>query len=88
MATVIQIMALSNEELDWVARHLGHDITVHREFYRLQESTLELAKVSKLLIAAEKGEVNINAGASLSQMEVELDPIEGMHVYKYELIFG
>ena len=87
MATVIQLMALSNEELDWVARYLGH-ITVHREFYRLQESTLELAKVSKLLIAAEKGEVNINAGASLSQMEVELDPIEGMHVYKYELIFG
>ena len=34
---------------------LGHDIQIHREFYRLPESTLELAKVSKILIAMEKG---------------------------------
>ena len=28
---------------------MGHDIRVHREYYRLHESTLELAKVSKKL---------------------------------------
>lgn len=77
VATVMQIMSLSDEELDWVAIHLGHDIRVHRDFYRLQESTLELAKVSKLLLAAEKGEVHKNAGTSLTDMKLQLNPTEG-----------
>lgn len=41
--------------MDQIATFLGHDIRVRREFYRLPESTLQLAKVSKLLIAMEKG---------------------------------
>lgn len=53
VATVSQIIALEDNELDWLARHLGHDIKVHREYYRLQDSTLELAKVSKLLMAVD-----------------------------------
>ena len=31
VATVSQIIDLQENELDWLARHLGHDITVHRE---------------------------------------------------------
>lgn len=32
MATAIQI--LNRGEMDWVAKHLGHDIQIHRKFYR------------------------------------------------------
>ena len=46
VATVSQVLDLQEKELDWLARHMGHDIRVHREYYRLHESTLELAKVS------------------------------------------
>ena len=53
VATVSQIIALEDNKLDWLARHIGHGIKVHREYYRLQDSTLELAKVSKLLMAVD-----------------------------------
>ena len=49
VATVSQVLDLQEKELDWLARHMGHDVRVHREYYRLHESTLELAKVSKIL---------------------------------------
>ena len=41
VATVSQILDLQENELDWLARHLGHDISVHREYYRLHESTID-----------------------------------------------
>jgi len=46
-----QFLNLKNNELDSLAKFLGHDINVHREFYRLPQNTIELAKVSKLLLA-------------------------------------
>ncbi|MBM3937987.1 MAG: hypothetical protein FJ333_04940 [Sphingomonadales bacterium] len=57
LATTVQVMNLAENEIDWLARHLGHDVRVHRDFYRQHESTVELAKISKLLIKSEKGEV-------------------------------
>jgi hypothetical protein len=62
-------MNLAENESDWLARHLGHDIKVHREFYRLHESTVELAKVSKLLIASETGETHKFKGLSLDEIQ-------------------
>ena len=70
VATVCQIVDMTNSELDWLANHLGHDISVHREFYRLQESTLELAKVSKLLIAVDEGKASQFAGKKLDEIEL------------------
>ncbi|XP_045069612.1 uncharacterized protein LOC121559117 isoform X5 [Coregonus clupeaformis] len=56
--------------MDQLATFLGHDIRVHREFYRLPESTLQLAKVSKLLIAIEKGRLPYLQGKGLDDIEV------------------
>ena len=71
VATVTQIVSLEKEELEWVADHLGHNIEVHRSFYRLQESTLEVSKVSKLLLAIESGNTNTIAGKKLSDITIE-----------------
>lgn len=73
IATVCQLFNLSENEYDWLARHLGHDIRVHREFYRLHESAVELIKVSRILLAVEKGNVNKFKGKSLD--EINLDGI-------------
>jgi len=73
VATLSQLMDLKSNELDWLARHLGHDINVHREFYRLQHSSLELAKVSRMLIAVDEGNATEFAGKSLH--EIKLDDI-------------
>ncbi|OWF47266.1 hypothetical protein KP79_PYT26191 [Mizuhopecten yessoensis] len=72
VATVYQVIGLgSNNELKWLANHMEHTITVHRQFYRLQEQTLELAKVSKLLVAVDNGTCHKYAGKSLDQITLE-----------------
>ncbi|XP_050519515.1 uncharacterized protein LOC126893411 [Diabrotica virgifera virgifera] len=62
---------MSENQYDWLARHLGHDIKVHRDFYRMHESAIELTKVSRLLIAVDKGEVNKFAGKSIDEIEIK-----------------
>nr|XP_023028017.1 uncharacterized protein LOC111516064 [Leptinotarsa decemlineata] len=55
VATVVQVFDLKESESDWLARHLGHDIRIHRDFYRLHESAVELTKVSRILLAVDSG---------------------------------
>ena len=38
VVTVSPLLDLQEKELDGLARHIGHDIRVHREYYRLIES--------------------------------------------------
>lgn len=71
VATLSQILNLKNNELDQVADFLGHDIRVHRDYYRLPEATTQLAKVSKLLLAMEKGCLPNLQGKSLDDIEIE-----------------
>ncbi|XP_057211659.1 uncharacterized protein LOC130567503 isoform X1 [Triplophysa rosa] len=71
VATLSQILNLKNNELDQVADFLGHDIRVHRDYYRLPEATTQLAKISKLLIAMEKGCLPDLQGKSLDDIEIE-----------------
>ena len=82
IATVSQVANLQDNELDLLARFLGHDIRVHRNFYRLPDETLQVARISKLLIAcSEGGDI---AGKKLSEIEVTQE--EGMFIsYKTAL---
>lgn len=71
VATVCQLFNMSENEYDWLARHLGHDITVHREFYRLHESAIELTKVSRILLAVDQGEVHKYAGKNIKDIHIK-----------------
>ena len=71
IATAAQMLSVTPEEMDWLARHLGHDIQVHRDFYRLPDAALELSKVSKLLISAEEGTLYQFSGKKLDQVNVK-----------------
>ncbi|XP_072049953.1 uncharacterized protein [Amphiura filiformis] len=70
-ATVAQILSLQSHHLEWVAGHLGHNVDIHKDFYRVQENTIELCKVSKLLIAIDSGQMGEWAGKTLDDIEVE-----------------
>ena len=70
IATISQVLSLKDTEVDWLARHLGHDIQVHRDFYCLHESTIEIAKVSKLLLTVDQGETKKFAGKSLAEIDL------------------
>lgn len=71
VSTVCQVFDLTENEYDWLARHLGHDIRVHREFYRLHESAVELTKVSRLLMVVDEGKVNKFSGKKLADINLE-----------------
>lgn len=73
VATLSTVLNLKENEMDQLASFLGHDIRVHREFYRLPESTMQLAKVSKLLIAMEKGRLSDLQGKGLDDIEINPD---------------
>lgn len=75
IATVCQLMNLKDNELDIVARFMGHDIRTHREYYRLPEQTLQLAKVSKVLFNMESGNLQNLAARSLD--DIQIHPDEG-----------
>ncbi|KAI3376803.1 hypothetical protein L3Q82_000089 [Scortum barcoo] len=53
---------------------LGHDIRVHRQYYHLPQETLQLTKMSKVLLAVEKGRLSQYKGQSLDN--IEIDPEE------------
>lgn len=70
MATMSKILNLKDNEMDNLADFLGHDIRVHRKYYRL--GTLQLAKISKVLMAMERGQLSDFKGRNLD--EINIDP--------------
>ena len=76
IATMSQVLNLKENELDILANFMGHDIRVHRDFYRLPEATVQVAKVAKLLIAMENGGTNLPAGKSLDDIQLDGETIE------------
>lgn len=50
VATVLQLLSYKDNELDMLAQFMCHDTRIHRQFYRIPEDTLQLAKLSKLFL--------------------------------------
>lgn len=71
VSTLSTVLNLRDNEMDILANFLGHDIRVHRQYYRLPEGTLQLAKVSKVLIALEQGRLSEFQGMSLDQIQID-----------------
>ena len=73
VAVVSQIMNLKNNDLDVLARFMGHDIRTHREYYRLPDELIQLAKVSKVLLKFGNGDLQSLAGKTLDEIELHDD---------------
>lgn len=74
LATLSQILNLKKNELEQLANHMGHNVATYREYYRLPDETVLLAKMSKLLFLAQKGRIHEFKGKSLN--EISIDPEE------------
>ena len=55
LATMLQLLGMTDAELTWITNHFGHSKDVHFAWYRKEESTVELTKMAKLLVAVDKG---------------------------------
>lgn len=69
-ATIRQISNMAENETDGLAKYLGHDVRVHREFYRLTESAFQVAKVTKILLAMDTGKIENVKGKSLEEINL------------------
>lgn len=49
---------------------MGHDSRVHFQFYRLQDSTMQLAKISKLLLNIKKGDIKSMTNKHFDQIDI------------------
>ena len=70
VATMSQLLNLRDNEMDQLATFMGHDIRVHREFYRLPDATVQVAKLSKMLILMESGNTAHLKGQRLDELDV------------------
>ena len=71
VATVAQVLNLTNHDLEVMANFMGHDITVHRSFYRLPQETLQVAKMGRLLMAFNNGTIGHYSGQSIDSIALD-----------------
>ncbi len=68
LATSVQVLDLKEQEQDWLARHLGHDIRVHREYYRRHDKAIEETRIAKVLHLSEEGQLQSQVGKSMARV--------------------
>jgi len=70
IVSLAQVVSLKENELDSLATFMGHDLRVHTQFYRLPLDVMQITRISKLFLAAEKGKIAEFAGKHLSFITV------------------
>ncbi len=76
IATLSTVLNLKTTELDQLADFLGRNIDVHRKHYRLPEGTLQLAKISKVLLVMETGRLGEFKGKSLDEIHIDVNDMQ------------
>ncbi|XP_033644549.1 uncharacterized protein LOC117304284 isoform X1 [Asterias rubens] len=70
VATVSQILALNEHQLETLADFMGHDLRVHREYYQLPDTVQRVTKLSRLFLSLERGNLVSQHGKSLEELHV------------------
>ena len=70
VATVSQILALNEHQLETLADFMGHDLRVHREYYRLPDTVQRVTRLSRLFLSLERGNLVSQHGKSLEELHV------------------
>ena len=75
LATTAQVLEMTGDELQMVADHMGHSVSIHTDIYRTQSSLLERTKVARALIAIESGKMTKFAGRNLNSCSLDEIPL-------------
>ena len=69
IATQCQILNLRDNELDMLASYMGHSTKIHEQFYRIASDVLQVAKVTKVLLAMDSGKMKSLEGKCLDEVD-------------------
>ncbi|KAL3273117.1 hypothetical protein HHI36_014571 [Cryptolaemus montrouzieri] len=64
---------MNDNDMEQLAKFLGHTLGIHRSSYRFPDEVYQTAKLSKLLILMEKGKAGEFRGKTLDEIYVQLD---------------
>lgn len=84
LATLSQIFAMSDSDVERLATFMGHTLDVHRSSYRLPDDVYQTAKLSKLLLLMEKGEAEKYTGKTLDEIDINLEDNLMDDVYEHD----
>lgn len=68
---LFQVVDLSPVETESLSDYMGHSLNIHKNFYRLHDSVIELAKVSRVLMAVDITEIAKYQGQRLEDMNIK-----------------
>ena len=70
---------MSSGDVKYIADHMGHDLNIHSNIYSLQTSLVERAKVARILVAVEQGELHqMDKKTSVDQIDVDTLNVQGI----------
>lgn len=69
VATMTQLLCLSDNDRQQLATFMGHNLSIHDEYYRLPNETLQLSRVSKILLAVDSGRFEELKGKSIEELD-------------------
>ncbi|KAG5861907.1 hypothetical protein JTB14_008243 [Gonioctena quinquepunctata] len=77
IATLLQLMNFHNDEMEQIARYMGHTEKTHREFYRYANRRYLLdCESGKSLTTIKSGKGNEFEGKSLGEIEVDQEVVD------------
>jgi len=71
VACMAQVLSLKEHATESLATFIGHDIRVHTQFYRLPLDVVQVARVAKIFLAAERGKIAESSGKQLSNISID-----------------
>lgn len=70
MATITQALDLKPHQIEWVMRHMGHSLDVHKIYYRSTSDIIERTQVAKILLLQDTGRLDEFANQSLEDIQL------------------
>ncbi len=67
----MQLLTLSDTDMNQILNHMGHTWDVHRDFYRQYDSVGERLDVAKLIMLQDQNKLNEYRDKSLAGIDVE-----------------
>nr|CAH7730174.1 unnamed protein product [Callosobruchus chinensis] len=76
IATVTQLLNLQSNEIDQLAKFMGHTPKTHESFYKLPQDVYQIAKISKILQIMEKGSAAEFKNKTLDEIDIDMNETE------------
>lgn len=76
IATMSQLLSITINDREQLANFMGHDLDIHNQYYRLPDETLQISRVSKILLAMESGQLHQLRGKTLEEFDDYMVPVD------------